>query len=125
MIKNIEKTKDGMSSLIDGTRDAVVGVAARAERGVESAAQRAVEGAHVAGEFVRGRAETASRGAHRGLDGAADAVDRGYSRAQSDLTRAAAGATDYVTQNPGRSLLLAASTGFVLGTFVRWRRGSA
>ena len=37
MIKNIERAKDGMDSLIDHARDAVVGAADRAERGVESA----------------------------------------------------------------------------------------
>lgn len=61
MIKNIEQTKDGVSSLIDGARDAVVGVADHAERSVASAARRAVKGARVAGELVRLRTRLKER----------------------------------------------------------------
>jgi ElaB/YqjD/DUF883 family membrane-anchored ribosome-binding protein len=125
MIKNIERTKDGMDSLIDRTRDAVVGATERAERGVETVAQRAVEAAHGAGESVREGAETASRGAHRRVENAAQAIDRGYSRARSDLSRAATATSAYVTENPGKALLLAASAGFVFGLLLRRRRLSA
>ena len=53
---------------------------------------------------------------------AALAVDRGYTRARGDLSRAATVATDYVTANPGKTLLLAASAGFALGMLMRRRR---
>jgi ElaB/YqjD/DUF883 family membrane-anchored ribosome-binding protein len=122
MTKNVERTKDNMDSLVDRTRDAVVGVADRAERGVESAAKVVTERAHAAGDFVRDGAKTASRGAHQRLEGAAKAIDRGYVRARSDLSRATTTATDYFTENPGKALLLAASAGFALGLFVRPRR---
>lgn len=122
MVEKIERTKAGMNSLIDRTRDAVVVGADRAERGVESVAEQVVEGAHVAGEYVRGGAATASRSAHRRVDGAAKAIDRGFTRARGDLSRVTTAATDYVTENPGKSLLLATSTGFVLGMLVRRRR---
>lgn len=122
MIKNIERSKEGMDSLIDRTRDAVVGVADRAEQGVESAAKRVTKRAHLAGEYVRDGAETASRGAHRRVEGVANAIDRGYTRARGDLTRAATAATDFVAENPGKAMLIAASGGFVLGMLVRRRR---
>jgi len=122
MNRNIERTKDGMGSLIDRTRDAVVGVADQTERGVESAAERVVKTTQAAGEYLRGGAATASRGAHRRLDGAASAIDRGYSRAASDLSRSAEAVTDYVTENPGKALMVAASSGFVLGVLLRRRR---
>jgi ElaB/YqjD/DUF883 family membrane-anchored ribosome-binding protein len=115
MLKNIERTRDGMDSLVDRTRDAVVGAADRAERGVESAAEHVTAGAHATGEYVRDGASTASRGAHRRLKGAAKAIDRGIARTRTDLSRAAATATDYLTENPGKVLLLAASVCFVLG----------
>ena len=122
MTKNIERTKDNMDSLVDRTREAVVGATDRAERGVDSAAKLVTESAHAAGDFVRGGAKTASRGAHRRLEGAAKAIDRGYVRACSDLSRAATTATDYFTESPGKALLLAASAGFALGLFVRPRQ---
>lgn len=115
MIKNIERTKDGMESLVDRTHDAVVGVADRAERGVGSAVEHVAARAHVAGEYVRDGAKTASRVAHRRLEGAAKAIDRGYTRARGDLARATTTTTDYLTENPGKVLLLAAAAGFVLG----------
>lgn len=125
MIKNIERTKDGLDELIDRAHDAAVGTADRAERGVGSTAKRAVMEARVAGDHVREATDTAARGAHRGVKRAALAVDRGYTRARGDLSRAATAATDYVTANPGKTLLLAASAGFVLGMLVRRRPLSA
>lgn len=124
MFKRVERTEDGMSSMIDQTRDAVVGVADRAEHGVESAAEHVVATAHAAGNSLRDGAETASRGAHQRLRGAARAVDRGYSRARSDLSRAATASTDYVAENPGKTLLVTAAASFVLGVLVGRRRSS-
>lgn len=125
MNRNIARTKDGMDDLIDRTRDAVVGAADRAERGVDSAAERVMAEAHAAGEHVRDGARTASRGAHRRLESAAQAIDQGYARARGDLLRAAGAATDYVTENPGKAVLIAASTGFVLGLLVHRHRRAA
>ena len=124
MIKNIERTQGGVDSLIDRTRDAVVTATDRTEQGIESAAGRVVEKAHETGEKIREKAESASLGAHRTVAGAAQAIDHGYTRAKSDLSQAAAKATDYVTANPGKSLLLVASAGFLLGLLVRGRRTS-
>ncbi len=122
MIRNIEQTKDGMDSLVDRTREAVVDVADRAERGVNSGAKRVVKRAHEAGKYVRDGAATASRDAHRHLESAAEAVDRGYTQARGDLSRAAVTATDYITENPGKALLLATSIGFAFGMLVRRQR---
>jgi ElaB/YqjD/DUF883 family membrane-anchored ribosome-binding protein len=118
MLDKIERTKDGMDSLIDRTRDGVVGANESAERGVEAAARVAVKQAHVAGDRTREGAAAASRSAHRQVAGAANAIDRGYTRARSDLTRAATSATDYVTENPGKAVLFAASTGFAIGVLM-------
>ena len=124
MFKKVERTKDGMSSMIDQTRDAVVGIADRAEHGVESAAEHVVATTHAAGDSLRDGAETASRGAHQRLQGAAQAIDRSYSRARSDLARAATASTDYVAENPGKILLVTAAVSFVLGALVGRRQRS-
>lgn len=124
MIKNIERTKDGIDSLIDRTRDAVVDVTERAERGVESAAERVTERAHSAGKYVRNGAKTASRETHQRLQGAAEAVDRGYVRVRGECSRAATAVRDYAAEHPGVTVILAASAGFVLGTLVRRRQPS-
>ena len=125
MLKNSERTQAGVDTLIDRPRDTVVAASERTERGVESAAELLVEKTHAAGEKIRERAESTSLGAHRSVAEAARAVDRGYARATSDLSRAATTATDYVTANPGKALLLVASAGFLLGLLVRGRREAA
>ena len=125
MIKSIERTKDGIDALIDGSRKAIVDATNYAERGVESAAQGVVASAHSAGEYLRDGSQVASRDAHRHLEVAAKAIDHGYVRARSDLSRAATAASDYLAENPGKALLLATTTGFALGMLVRRRRLSA
>lgn len=125
MTDPIERTKNGADALIDRARDAVVNATVRAEQGVETAAGRVVEQSHGAGESVRGGAETASRNAHRRVEGAAQAIDRGYARARGDLTRAATAATDFVTENPGKSLMLAAAAGLACGLWLRRRQAGA
>lgn len=124
MIKNIERTQSGVDSLIDRTRDTVITASERAEQGIESVAGRVVDKAHETGEKIREKADSASLGAHQRVAGAAQAIDRGYTQARSDLSRAATKATDYVTANPGKSLLLVAAAGFALGLLVRGRRTS-
>lgn len=69
--------------------------------------------------------QRAAATAHERLEGATVAFDRGYSRVRSDLSRAATTTTEYVTENPGKTLLLAASVGFVLGLLIRRRRLAA
>lgn len=125
MNRNIERTQDGVGTLIDNTRDAVVEGTHRAENGIETAAERLTEKAHGAGEYVRNGADSASRGAHHRLEDVAQRLDRGYTRAQADLSRAAGAASDYVAGNPGKSLLVAASAGFLTGMLVRSWRPSA
>lgn len=122
MFKRAEQTKDGMDSMIDQTHDAVVDVADRAQHGVESVAKHVVEKARAAGDSVRDGAGTVSRGAHQGLQGAAQKIDRGYGRARSSLSRAATASTDYVADNPGKAALFTAAAGFVLGVLVGRRR---
>jgi ElaB/YqjD/DUF883 family membrane-anchored ribosome-binding protein len=124
MIKNIERTKDSVDSLIDNTRGVVVGATERAERGIESAADRVVKRTREAGKKVREGADSASRGAHRRVEGAARAASRGYVRARRDLSRAATATSEYVDANPAQALLLAASAGFLAGMLVARRRRS-
>lgn len=125
MIKSIERTQSGVDTLIDSTRDAVINGADGAEARIETAAEATVRASRAAAERLREGADSAARGAHRGVQGAAKAIDRGYARAQRDLSRVARGTTDFVTENPGKALLLAAGVGFLIGLVVQRRRLSA
>ncbi len=93
----------------------VAAKAGAAAVGVASGAQIAAEKAHVAGEYLREGADNTARGAHQKLQGAADAIDRGYARVRSDVSRAADAASDYVAANTGKAVLMAASAGFLIG----------
>jgi ElaB/YqjD/DUF883 family membrane-anchored ribosome-binding protein len=122
MVKKAERIKDEMDSLIDRTRDAVVHAAARAEHGIDSAAENVAERAHTAGKAVRTKAKTAARGAHARLQDAATTIDRGVARAHDGLSQAVTTATDQFREHSGMVLLLAAAAGFVLGLLVPRRR---
>jgi ElaB/YqjD/DUF883 family membrane-anchored ribosome-binding protein len=119
MLDKIKQTKNGMDSLIDRTRDAVVDATESAEHGVETAAKAAVKQAHVAGEHVRDSAKTARRDARRKVKHAAKAVDRGYTQARGNLSQSMSGITEYVTENPVKTVLLALSAGFLIAMLVR------
>ncbi len=122
MLKTIEKTKDGVGTLIEQTRDAVIGATGRAERGVESAADAVVRKTYATGERVREGAASAANGALRGTENAAQALDHGVERAQRDLSRLSTATSEYVASNPGKALLLTASAGFLLGYLLRPRQ---
>lgn len=121
MINKIEETKDRMNVMVDKTGEAVGGLADRAELGVETAAAKVVEGSQGARDYLRGKVDTATREVHRRLDQSATAIESGYTRASTDLSRAANAATGFVTENPRTALMIAASVGFLLGVIVHRR----
>jgi len=82
------------------------------------------EKASVAGEYLREGAECATRAAHQRLQQAADLVDRGYVRARTDISRAADKTSEYIAENSGKAVLVAAASGFLLG-FLATRRRAA
>jgi len=122
MLKGIERSQEKADALVDRSHELVIKGTDVAERKVEQVAWAVVEGTHNAAARVREGAKSASVGAHQGVEGAARALDRGLPRAKQDLSAAAERTSDYVAGNPGRSLLIAAGVGFVLGLFFRRRR---
>lgn len=117
MIRNIEKTRDTIDSLVDATAEAATGVADLAEKVVENTADSVVDRAHEAGSYVREKVGTTARGVQQQLDDAAEAIDGRCAKARDQLSRV----TSYATSNPRTALFLAASFGFLLG-FVTHRQ---
>jgi ElaB/YqjD/DUF883 family membrane-anchored ribosome-binding protein len=115
MMKNIEKTRDTIDSLVDATADVATGVADFAENVAEKTADNFVGKAHEAGSFVRDKVGTTARGVHQQIDDAAEAIDGRYARARAQLSRAASATTSFASSNPGTALILAASVGFIFG----------
>jgi ElaB/YqjD/DUF883 family membrane-anchored ribosome-binding protein len=125
MITNIERTRANIGALIDKTADAATGVADRAEKVTEKAADDVVDRAHEAGSFVREKVGTTARDLHQHLDDAAEAIDGRYAKARTELSQAASTATSWAASNPRSALFLAASVGFVLGFIAHRRRSLA
>ena len=104
----VEKTKGAVNDGLDAARErfdsAADGVDARVHR--------------VAGD-VRQRAERASEMAREKYRVAADAAREGYVKVKTDIKRVSNDVNDYVRENPGKSLLMAAGVGFVIGLLVR------
>jgi ElaB/YqjD/DUF883 family membrane-anchored ribosome-binding protein len=77
---------------------------------------------------VRRGAERASREIRRSAEAAretyrdtADKVQKGYKRTRSEVERLGRDVGEYVRENPGKAVLIAAGVGFLLGLVVRRR----
>jgi ElaB/YqjD/DUF883 family membrane-anchored ribosome-binding protein len=81
-----------------------------------------------ASKEVRRSAERARKELGRSADAArenyrdaAQKVQKGYKRARRDAERIGRDVGEYVRENPGRSVLIAAGVGFLIGLIVRRR----
>jgi ElaB/YqjD/DUF883 family membrane-anchored ribosome-binding protein len=72
-----------------------------------------------AGEDVRHGAEKASAEIKRGYERASQAAREGYDRVEKDLQSLTRDLNAYVRDNPGKSVILAAGVGFLLGFLMR------
>ena len=70
--------------------------------------------------------ETAGRAGEAAKEKAGVAVDnlkQGYDKVHKDMDKLTEDVNEYVRDNPGRSVLIAAGIGFVVGALLRGRRG--
>ena len=95
--EKIEKTKSAVSDGLDTAREKFDGVADDLDDKYQRASQVAREKYRVAAEGVR----------------------EGYGKVKTDIKRVSNDVNDYVRENPGKSLLMAAGAGFLIGLLVR------
>ena len=81
-------------------------------RGVEQRYQRVAE-------EMRREAERASKAAREKVETAVSGLRQGYGKVRKDASRLTEDVTDYVRDNPGKSVLIAAVVGFLLGLLFR------
>lgn len=74
-------------------------------------------------EDVRRGAERASEVARERYQETSETIKRGYTRVRKDLDSLTSDVNAYVRDNPGKSVLMAAGVGFLLGLLFRGRRG--
>lgn len=95
--EKIEKTKSAVNDGLDTAREKFDGVADDLDEKYQRASQVAREKYRVAAEGVR----------------------EGYGKVKTDIKRVSNDVNDYVRENPGKSLLMAAGAGFLLGLLMR------
>jgi ElaB/YqjD/DUF883 family membrane-anchored ribosome-binding protein len=116
--RTIERVKDGVGGLVEKARDVV-------NDSLDSAQERLENGAVALARGYRKLSTTAqliSQGAREQLESASDALRDGCGQAKKNLSRLKRDASEYVSDNPGKSLLMAAGLGFLLGMAVRRHR---
>ncbi len=102
--------KSGAAEKLDGVKARVSGVAEEVGQRYDDVAKGVKEGA--------GRARETAR---QGYESTAETVRRGYHRARGDMGGALSDLSDFVRENPARSVAIAAGIGFALGLILRPR----
>ncbi len=106
----IDQVKDGVGAVVDRAREVVNDGADNLDRFYRSTVSQ-----------VRDTSERIAENAREQLDDVKDSARRSYRHARKTLSRLSGDARDYVSDNPGQSLLIAAGIGFLAGLAVRRR----
>ena len=102
--ERLERAREKFSQVTAGVGDKVKGLGESAGR---------------ASQQVRAGAERTGAVAREKYDVAAEKVRVGYDKARKDFDHLTQDVNEYVRDNPGRSVLIAAGIGFVLGMLLR------
>jgi ElaB/YqjD/DUF883 family membrane-anchored ribosome-binding protein len=120
----IDQVKDGVGAVVDRAREVV-------KDGLDSVKGTFNNGADNLDRLyrstvtdVRDTSERISENAREQLDDIRYFARRRYRHARKTLARLSGDARDYVSDNPGQSLLIAAGIGFLAGLVVRRRPGA-
>jgi len=103
----------------DTMNEKISDLGAAAKRAGEKARDFAREQGDKAREYAREQGEKAREYAREQYEVRSEQVRRGYSQAKETAGEWSDDLTDYVRENPGRSLLAAAGVGFLIGLLVR------
>jgi len=114
----IDQVKDGVGAVVDRAREVV-------NDGLDSVKGTFNDGADNLDRFyrstvsqVRDTSERISENAREQLDDVKDSARKSYRHARKTLSRLSGDARDYVNDNPGQSLLIAAGIGLLAGLVV-------
>lgn len=108
---SVDAARQAVSETIEGARERLEDVAVDVEKRVRKVSQEVRRGAEHAGEQVK-----------KGYRQSVDSLREGYGRVRKDVGELSADVTEYVRDNPGKSVLMAAGVGFLLGLLIRARR---
>ena len=115
----IDTTADELGEEVAGARSRVrKGVAAAKER-LQDVGGEITERVKTVGGEMAGRAGDYAK---EGYDAAKVKIGHGYDRARKDFDQLSTDVNAYVRDNPGRSVLIAAGVGFLVGFLLRGDR---
>lgn len=103
----------------DEIREKVTRIAGEAKTKIDDVSADVKKGAERASEEIRKGYERATTVAREGYDDASKNLRKGYKRVRKDFDSLSSDMNDYVQDNPGKSILLAAGVGFLFGLLVR------
>ena len=127
-----EATGRAMQERLQTARDRFSEVADNLGKGADSASTRVKETAGRASAVVKEKAEHAtaavkekagqmSTSARETYGVASERARQGYDKARKDLDHLSQDVNEYVRDNPGKSVLIAAGVGFLIGLIFRGR----
>lgn len=120
--KVVDRARQVVSDAVDSTRDIIDDGLDEARDRFEGAAEDLERNARRAQREVRRRAQRLGSAAREKYDAAAESVRAGYQRVRHDAAQVTDTVNVYVRENPGKSILIAAGVGFVIGLLVRGGR---
>lgn len=121
-VSSIDRTKEIARETAEKTTAAAKEGVKKARGKLDELAGVAREGAEKTGRQIKEGASKARDAARQGVDSAKENLRVGYDKARKDLDGLSEDVNEYVRQNPGRSVLIAAGLGFVLGLLLQRRR---
>jgi ElaB/YqjD/DUF883 family membrane-anchored ribosome-binding protein len=120
----VDRAREVVSDAVAGTRDVIDDGIEEARERFEEAAEDLEQNARRTQRELRRRAERLGEVAKEKYDATVEGVRAGYRRARKDAAQLSTDVNDYVRENPGKSILIAAGVGFAIGLLVRGRRRS-
>jgi ElaB/YqjD/DUF883 family membrane-anchored ribosome-binding protein len=116
---NMAKTTTTAERTAGIARETVSRVSDEVQSRVRDMSAEVRRGAERATTEIRRGVERASLAAREGYDDASRNVRQGYQRVSKDLEGLTKDVNEYVRDNPGKSVLMAAGVGFLLGLLFR------
>ena len=121
--KNVmDRAREVVSDAVAGTREVIDDGLDEARDRFEEAAEDLEKNARRTQRELRRRAERLGDAAKEKYEAVAEGVRTGYCRVRKDAAQLSTDVNEYVRENPGKSILIAAGVGFLVGLLIRGRR---
>ena len=120
--KTVDRAKEAVVEAIEGAREGLDEGLGRARERFEELADEVGDKVQGVSQTVKRRAEAARTYSKERVDQAKESLRHGYERVRKDVGELSTDVNEYVRDNPGKSVLIAAAAGFLLGLLLRPRR---